>query len=111
MPGHRPSFVNASLWQRPQACTLMSTCPGPGLGISRSTISKSAPGLGTCAAFIGATANFVVAMLPPLICNPWCLKLLLERAQQRLRRNARPVRPVAVVDLALNERDVPATFG
>src|SRR5579862_2866726 len=51
MPGH-PSFVRTSLWQTPQACTLIRTCPASGLGISRSTISKSAPGLETCAAFI-----------------------------------------------------------
>src|SRR3989442_4897861 len=38
----------------PQACTRMRTCPAPGLGISRSTISKSAPGFGTCATFIFA---------------------------------------------------------
>src|ERR1700679_2677245 len=55
IPGHAPSFVSTSLWHTPQACTLMSTCPAGGLGISRSTISKSAPGLGT-------TATFIVAM-------------------------------------------------
>ena len=33
--------MSTSLWQTPQACTLMRTCPAPGLGISRSTISKS----------------------------------------------------------------------
>src|SRR5438034_11800272 len=42
----------------------MRTCPGPGCGTSRSTISKSPPGLGTCTAFIGANATLVVAMLP-----------------------------------------------
>src|SRR6267143_121550 len=62
MPGQTPSFVSTSLWQTPQACTLMSTCPTPGLGISRSTIWKSAPALGIWAAFIGAIATFVVAM-------------------------------------------------
>src|SRR6266404_2656498 len=36
----------------PQACTRIRTCPAPGLGISRSTISKSAPGFGTCTTFI-----------------------------------------------------------
>jgi hypothetical protein len=54
--------VSESLWQTPQACILMRTSPATGLGISRSTISKSAPGLGTCAAFIGAIPTFVVAM-------------------------------------------------
>src|SRR4029077_8488907 len=72
MPGQEPSLVNTSLWQTPQACTLMRTSPGPGLGISRSTIWKSAPGLGTCAAFIGAIAILVVAMMPPLNFQPWC---------------------------------------
>src|SRR6266571_4115353 len=42
----------------------MRTCPAPGCGTSRSTISKSPPGLGTCTAFIGANATLVVAMLP-----------------------------------------------
>src|SRR5437879_819618 len=50
----------------PQAWTLMRTSPGPGLGISRSVISKSPPGLGTCTNFIGATAGFAVAIVPPL---------------------------------------------
>ena len=58
--------MSTSLWQTPQACTLMRTCPAPGLGISRSTISKSAPGLGICATFIGAIATLVVAMDPPM---------------------------------------------
>src|SRR2546429_6071404 len=49
----------------PQACTLMRTSPTPGAGISRSTIWKSAPPLGIWAAFIGAIAIFVVAMMPP----------------------------------------------
>src|SRR3984893_1428144 len=66
MPGQRTSFVSPSLWQIPQACTLIRTCPAPGLGISRSTIWKSAPGLGICAAFIGAIATFIVAINPPL---------------------------------------------
>src|SRR5216684_5053263 len=52
MPGKSPSFVMKSLWQMPQACTRMRTCPAAGFGISRSTISKSAPGFGTCATFI-----------------------------------------------------------
>src|SRR5262249_12520157 len=63
MPGHWPSLVNTSLWHTPQAFTLMRTSPVPGFGISRSTISKSAPGLGTCAAFI------IVAMSPPTSFN------------------------------------------
>src|SRR5579864_7838600 len=54
-----------SLWQTPQACTRMRTSPVPGLGISRSTISKPAPGLEICATFMVATAT-VVAINPPL---------------------------------------------
>src|SRR5215475_7512464 len=54
MPGKRPSFVRWSLKQMPQAWTLMRTWPGPGCGISRSTISKSPPALGTWTAFIFA---------------------------------------------------------
>src|SRR5436309_11502990 len=65
MPGHKPSFVSTSLWQTPQACTLMRTCPASGVGISRLTICKSAPGLGTSASFIGAVATFVLAINPP----------------------------------------------
>src|SRR5260370_42510259 len=38
----------------PEAGTRMRTCPADGCGISRSTISKSAPGFGTCATFIFA---------------------------------------------------------
>src|SRR5882762_3779273 len=50
----------------PQAWTLMRISAAPGFGISRSVISKSLPGLGTCATFIVATAGFAVAMVPPL---------------------------------------------
>jgi hypothetical protein len=71
IPGHKPSLVSASLWQTPQACTLMRTSPAFGSGISRSTISKSAPGLEICATCIVATSGFAamlsVAITPPLI--------------------------------------------
>src|SRR5215813_5432639 len=40
MPGCVPSFVKESLWQTPQASTLMRTNPAPGSGISRSTIAS-----------------------------------------------------------------------
>src|SRR5215469_16050857 len=68
MPGLEPSFVNTSLWQMPHACTLMRTCPEVGLGISRSMIWKSAPGLETCATFIVATETVIVAIQPPTAC-------------------------------------------
>src|SRR4029077_16050785 len=57
-PGHNPSLVKRSLWQTPQACTLMRTWPGPGDGISRSTISKSPCALETCATVIFAILYF-----------------------------------------------------
>jgi hypothetical protein len=40
----------------------MRTWPEPGSGISRSTISKSPPGLEICAAFIGAIAGFAATL-------------------------------------------------
>src|SRR5207248_8115668 len=51
-PGNRPSLTITSLWQIPHASTFTSTCPRPGCGTSRSTISKSPPALLICAAFI-----------------------------------------------------------
>src|SRR5580704_18045514 len=66
IPGHDPSTVSASLWQTPQACTLIRTCPAPGLGISRSTIWKSVLGLEICATFMVAAATDVVAIDPPV---------------------------------------------
>src|SRR5580692_818219 len=47
----------------------MRTCPASGVGISRSTISKSAPGLDTCAAFICVIVigtTLLVAINPPM---------------------------------------------
>src|SRR5262245_11556421 len=41
MPGKSDSFVTASLWQMPQASTLIRTWPGPGSGIGCSTRSKA----------------------------------------------------------------------
>src|SRR5690349_9610711 len=48
-----------SEWQTPHASTRTSAWPRPGVGISRSTSSKSAPASGTCTARI-------VAMWPPV---------------------------------------------
>src|SRR4051812_45443441 len=70
IPGKAPSFVSTSLWQTPQACTLIRTCPAPGFGVSRSTISKSAPAFGTTATFIGAAATLVDSILPPIRLRP-----------------------------------------
>src|ERR1700737_2900661 len=47
MPGQSPSFVYESLWQIPQAWTLIRTDPAPGSGLSRSTSSKGPFGRGT----------------------------------------------------------------
>src|SRR6267143_5019023 len=56
----------------PQACTRMRTCPAPAFGISRSTISKSAPGFGTCATFIFAIEtlrSFILDLQPQVGCT------------------------------------------
>ena len=52
IPGKSPSFVTASLWQTPEACTRMRTWPAPGSGISRSTIWYGPLALTTWAARI-----------------------------------------------------------
>jgi hypothetical protein len=59
MPGQVPSFVNESLWQTPQASTLMRTNPAPGSGISRSTISIGPFILAIC-------ATRIFGMVPPI---------------------------------------------
>jgi hypothetical protein len=46
-PRMAPSLVSESLWQMPQACTLILTEPAPGSAISRSTIARAAPGAAT----------------------------------------------------------------
>src|SRR5581483_2264790 len=54
MPGKAPSLVSESLWQMPQACTLIRTAPAAGSGIGRSTISKGPLGRETWATRIVA---------------------------------------------------------
>src|ERR1017187_8804435 len=76
-PGKCPSFVNESLWQIPQACTLIRTDPAPGSGISRSTISKGPPGLETCTARM-------FDILPPII--------IFAQSRVTERADFRPVR-------------------
>src|SRR5262250_1520178 len=71
-----------SLWQTPQACTRMRTSPVPGLGISRSTISKPAPGLEICSTFMVATAT-VAATNPPLNLSNIVEKQLLQFLAER----------------------------
>src|SRR5258707_3181310 len=60
----------------------MRTCPTSGLGISRSTISKSAPPLGIC-------ATFIVAINPPLNFSAIVEKHLLPLARRRTLLSAR----------------------
>src|SRR5262245_59784321 len=62
MPGKVPSLVNASLWQTPQADTLIRTVPGSGSGTGRSTISKGPFGRETW-------ATRMVAMTAPPACR------------------------------------------
>src|SRR5438128_11967118 len=47
MPGKVPSLVRVSLWQIPQAWTLMRTWPAAGSGTCRSMISRGPFGRGT----------------------------------------------------------------
>src|SRR5256885_16467061 len=47
MPGKVPSLVRVSLWQIPQAWTLMRTWPAAGSGTSRPMISRGPLGRGT----------------------------------------------------------------
>jgi hypothetical protein len=53
-------LVIVSLWQIPQAWTLMRTDPAPGSGMLRSTISNGPFGRKTCTARI-------FGMLPPMV--------------------------------------------
>src|ERR1700734_805996 len=55
MPGNAPSLVSESLWQMPQASTLIRTWPAPGSGTSRCTSSKGPSAAATWIAriFIG----------------------------------------------------------
>src|SRR5215467_7341454 len=108
MPGQEPSFVNTSLWQMPQACTLMRTCPEVGLGISRSMIWKSAPGLETCATFIVATETVIVAIQPPplaaetthhLLASPRMLLVITTQTDNSNELKTSAVKPFCFLDL------------
>src|SRR6266478_5546356 len=84
MPGQYPSFTRLSLWQMPQACTRMRTCPAVGLGISRSTISKSAPAFGTNATFIFAIETlrlFILDLRPQVGCTARAIGHILQQLQ------------------------------
>ena len=74
MPRHRAdrrcrdrcrSTTKESLWQMPQASTLIRTLPGPGSGIGRSTSSSGDPGFSTCTARMGRTP-FDVGLQPKI---------------------------------------------
>src|SRR5437773_11803969 len=56
-PGQWPSLTSESLWQMPQAWTLIRTHSGSGWGIGRSTISNGQPGRAICAARIFGINN------------------------------------------------------
>src|SRR5882724_2297947 len=60
-PGQSPSLTSTSLWQTPQASTLMRTCARPGSGMGRSTSSNGPPGLLTCTAFMRGMCCLLVA--------------------------------------------------
>src|SRR5262245_59474692 len=57
MPGKAPSLTSESLWQIPQACTLIRTEPAPGSGIGRSTTSKGPFARETCTTRIVAMGS------------------------------------------------------
>src|ERR1700751_1069958 len=82
-PGHKPSLLKTSLWQTPQASTLMRTCPGPGRGISRSTNSKSPLALETCATLIFVICAFSCQLGSwPLDAEKNCLATICARPQR-----------------------------
>src|SRR5262249_54803042 len=108
MPGQEPSFVNMSLRQMPHACTLMRTCPEVGLGISRSMIWKSAPGLETCASFIVATETIIVAIHARLLAadtthdfllSPRMLLVILTQTDNSNKLEPSAVKPFCFLDL------------
>src|SRR6185369_6193499 len=77
MPGHWPSLVKTSLWQTPQAWTLIRTDPGPGSGIGRSTSSRGPPGRETWATRI--VAMRISSRSPVVLRLPRSLFLALLR--------------------------------
>src|SRR4051794_15007103 len=89
MPGHWPSLVKTSLWQTPQAWTLIRTDPGPGSGIGRSTSSRGPPGRETW-----ATRIVAMRMLLSVCCgvtvgvavSPESLFLALLRDREEFRQ-------------------------
>src|SRR2546423_14051820 len=60
-PGNPPDFTNASLWQMPQAWTLIRTEAAFGSGIGRSTTSNGPPALETWTAFIFLDVSAMIA--------------------------------------------------
>src|SRR4029077_15286721 len=85
----------------PQACTRILTCPTPGCGISRSTISKSAPALGTCTAFI-----FVICRISSKY-NPFNVKLRHPRLLRKsVAKHGQAALGLFLRDLVLNPAPV-----
>src|SRR5512136_1239053 len=63
MPGKSPSTVKESLWQMPQASTLIRTWLGPGSGSGLSTSSKAPFGSRTCIARMDKLLGFDLSAL------------------------------------------------
>src|SRR6266480_1234252 len=90
-PGQSPSLTNESLWQIPHASTFTRTWPAPGSGISRSTNSKSPPGLLICAAFIFLLINCIDVLV-----LAWSQS---QRSQRVGRQSAGHTQTVVVLEL------------
>src|SRR6202020_868250 len=84
--GPRAFYRENSLWQTPQACTLIRTCPASGVGISRSTTWRPSPGLETCAAFMVPIATCAVAINPPVYFS-YCRKTLFTTGEATTHRS------------------------
>src|SRR6266571_5918075 len=80
IPGQPPSLVSASLWQMPQARTLIRSVPAPGSGIGLSTISSGPPGLDTSTARIVAMDSSDPAAQSKGVYA--CATALVDRADQ-----------------------------
>src|SRR5690348_16612999 len=76
MPGQCPSFTSESLWQTPQACTLIRIQSAGGSGIGRSTISNGPPATATWATrILLAIKKFLLFALGSLL---FCLNKTTE---------------------------------
>src|SRR4051794_7640203 len=104
MPGQRPSLVKTSLWQTPQAWTLIRTDPGPGSGIGRSTSSRGPPARETWATRIVALRMFI-----SVFCGSWMACMRVPRGANGGRGSAVIAPPVVRLRsllLLLRDRDL-----